>query len=142
MWRVTFEPGEVKVVARKEGREVHSQIIKTAGAPHQIRLSSDHHSLVANGKNLAFVTVEILDKDGNLCPNAENQIFFDVKGPGKIAGVDNGCQTSMERFKADNRKAFYGKCLVVLQAGKNKGDISLTAKGVDLKTASLTINVE
>ena len=139
MWRVAFEPGEVKVVSRKAGIQVAEQVIKTAGSPYQIRLITDRNSLQANGKNLAFVTVEVVDKDGNLCPNAENQIFFDVEGAATIAGVDNGCQTSMERFKDNRRKAFFGKCLVVLQSAKKKGNIKLTAKGVDLKEAALNI---
>ena len=133
MWRVTYEPGEVKVVARKDGREVREQVIRTAGAPYEIRLTPDRSEMNANGKSLIFVTVEVVDKDGNLCPHAENQIFFDVEGAATIAGVDNGCQTSLERFKADNRKAFNGKCLVVLQAAKTPGTIRLAAKGVDLK---------
>ena len=133
MWRVTFEPGEVKAVARQGGKVVREQVILTAGAPDHIRLTPSTTTLTANGRSLSFVTVEVVDKDGNLCPNAENQIFFDVKGEATIAGVDNGCQYSLERFKADNRKAFYGKCLVVLQSTKQGGDITLTAKGVDLK---------
>ena len=142
MWRVTFEPGEVKVVARKDGQEVRSQVIKTAGAPHHIRLTTDRTTIDANGKSLAFVTVEVVDKDGNLCPNAEHEIFFDVQGKATIAGVDNGCQTSMERFKANHRKAFYGKCLVVLQSAKTAGDAVLTAKSADLKSATLKLNVQ
>lgn len=142
MWRVTFEPGEVKVVARKDGQEVRSQVIKTAGAPHHIRLTTDRSTIDANGKSLAFVTVEVVDKDGQLCLNAENEIFFDVQGKASIAGVDNGCQTSMERFKANQRKAFYGKCLVVLQSAKTAGDAVLTAKSADLKSATLKLNVQ
>ena len=142
MWRVTFEPGEVKVVARKGGQEVRSQVIKTAGPPHHIRLTTDRNTIDANGKSLAFVTVEVVDQDGNLCPNAEHEIFFDVQGNASIAGVDNGCQTSMERFKANHRKAFYGKCLVVLQSAKTAGDAVLTAKSADLKSATLKINVK
>ncbi len=142
MWRVTFEPGEVKVVARKDGKQVREQVIRTAGAPDHIRLTSDRNAIYANGKSLAFVTVEIVDKEGNVCPNAENQVFFSVEGNATIAGVDNGLQTSMERFKADNRKAFAGKCLVVLQAKKNSGSIRLTAKGIDLRQATLELKAE
>ncbi|MBQ4222311.1 MAG: DUF4982 domain-containing protein, partial [Prevotella sp.] len=142
MWRVTFEPGEVKVVARQDGREVRQKVIRTAGPPHHLRLTTDRQTMAADGKSLAFVTVEVVDKDGNLCPNAENQVFFEVDGNVNIAGVDNGCQTSMERFKADNRKAFNGKCLVVLRAGKQPGKATLKAKAVDLKTETITIAVE
>ena len=139
MWRVQFEPGEVKVIARKNGKEVGSQVIKTAGAPDHIRLITDRTSLKADGTSMAFVTAEVVDKDGNLCPNADNQIFFDVNGEATIAAVDNGCQTSLERFKANNRKAFFGKCLVVLQSTKKSGAISLSAKSVDLKSQTLNL---
>ena len=142
-WRVVYEPGEVKAVARKDGKKVGEQVIRTAGAPDHIRLTADRTSLMADGRSLAFVTVEVVDKDGNRCPLAENQIFFDVKGAAKIAGVDNGCQTSMERFKADRRKAFFGKCLVVLQHDRTKtGNITLTARAADLKEAAISLSIE
>ena len=141
MWRVIFEPGEVTAVARKDGQEVRRQTIRTAGAPHHIRLQADKASMSADGKNLCFVTAEIVDKDGNLCPNAENQLFFDVDGNATIAGVDNGCQTSLERFKDNKRKAFYGKCLIVLRAGKQEGKVTLTARGVDLEDGTIQLNI-
>ena len=142
MWRVTFEPGEVKVVARKDGREVRQQTIRTAGAPHHIRLTANKHVLQADGKSLSFVTVEILDKDGNLCPHADNQVFFELNGGADIAGVDNGCQTSLERFKDNKRKAFNGKCLVVLRAGKTPGSVTLKARAIDLDDATIQLNLE
>ena len=142
MWRVNFVPGEVKVVARQNGKVVREKVIRTAGAPHHIRLTSDRNSLPADGKSLAFVTVEILDKDGNLCPNAENQVFFDVEGGAVNAGVDNGCQTSLERFKDNNRKAFSGKCLVVLQSQRKHSEVTLTAKGVDLKSDTIRLLIK
>ena len=108
-WRVTFNPGEVKVVARKDGHIVGEQTIKTAGAPARIRLSKDYQ-----GKNTTFITAEVVDKDGNLCPWADDMIYFISEGDGKILGTDNGCQTSMENFKAPQRKAFFGKCMVVV----------------------------
>ena len=123
MWRVIFDPGEVKVVARKDGKEVVQQTIKTAGAPDHIRLSYDYR-----GKTTDFIVVEVVDKDGNLCPWADDEIYFIYEGEGGILGTDNGCQTSMERFTAPHRKAFFGKCLVV---AKGKG--SITAKSATLK---------
>ena len=126
-WRVKFEPGEVKAVSRKNGKEVCTQTIKTAGQPDHIRLTTDY-----KGKNTTFVTVEVVDKDGNLCPWAENQIEFSTTGDAKILGTDNGCQTSMERFQAPRRKAFFGKCMVVV-----KGNGDLHAKAIDLKQASI-----
>lgn len=142
MWRVKFEPGTVEVVARSGGKVVRSETIHTAGVPDHIRLTADRQVIPATGKSLAFVTVEVVDKDGNLCPNADNQIYFDVSGKAQIAGVDNGCQFSMERFKAHQRKAFFGKCLVVLQGDRSVGDVTLTARGVDLKPAVLNLKVQ
>lgn len=142
MWRVSFEPGVVKVVARRDGKQVGEQSIHTAGAPHHIRLTADKTTVNADGKSLAFVTVEVVDKDGNLCPNAENNIVFSLAGDAVIAGVDNGCQTSMERFKANHRKAFFGKCLVVVQSGKTAGDIVLKAQSADLQEAEIIIKTK
>ena len=115
--------------------------IKTAGEPSQIRLTADNQTLKADGKDLSFITVEVLDKDGNLCPNADNLIQFDINGNGFIAGVDNGNQTSMERFKDTKRKAFYGKCLVVVKSDKRSGVIHLTAESDGLLKEAIEIQV-
>ena len=139
VWNVTFEPGTVKVVARKNGVETASQEIHTAGEPAQIRLTPDRSTIKAGGTDLSFVTVEILDKDGNLCPNAENLVQFSIEGKGFIAGVDNGSPISLERFKADKRKAFYGKCLVVLQNNGKEGVIKLKATSAGLNRAQIDI---
>lgn len=142
-WRVTFEPGTVKVIARKDGEIVGEKEIHTAGEPSCIRLTADNSRIHADGKDLSFVTVEVLDKKGNLCPNAENLIRFSVEGSAKIAGVDNGSPISLERFKDDKRKAFYGKCLVVLQSiGGAPGKAVLTATSERLRQAVLTVEVE
>lgn len=130
-WRVTFDPGEVKVVARKDGKIVGEQTIRTAGAPAKIRLSKDYQ-----GKNTTFITAEVVDKDGNLCPWAEDQIYFIHEGDGKVLGTDNGCQTSMENFKAPQRKAFFGKCMVVVS-----GNGSITAKSPTLQSDVIQLKV-
>ena len=124
-WRVTFDPGEVKAVSRKDGKVVCEQVIKTAGAPDHIRLSVDYQ-----GKTTTFITAEVVDKDGNLCPWADDEIHFIYEGEGGILGTDNGCQTSMERFTSPKRKAFFGKCLVVAT-----GNGSITAKSATLNPA-------
>ena len=151
MWRVNFEPGEVKVVARKNGKQVAEQTIRTAGAPHHLVLKKTYQGNLAFGVSepTTFVEVNVVDKDGNLCPNASNQIFFSVEGKEaematskgldnkaelKILGTDNGCQTSLERFTDPHRKAFFGKCVVVL-----KGKGILKAEAVDLKDATLSL---
>lgn len=142
VWRVKYEPGVVKVVSRKDGKTVLEKEIHTAGEPAQIRLTADRNEIKSDGRDLSFVTVEVLDKDGNLCPNADNQIMFDVQGAGFIAGVDNGSPVSMEKFKADHRRAFYGKCLVVVQSDGKSGGIKLTATSEGLKTAVTAIKAK
>ncbi len=144
MWRVTYQPGEVKVVARRNGKQIGRQVIKTAGAPDHIVLKKTYQGNASlDGIPTTFVEVDVVDKDGTLCPNADNQIFFSVeaqKAQGlsaeenkpRIVGTDNGCQTSHERFTDPKRKAFFGKCVVVL-----KGKGTLTAKAVDLKQAAV-----
>ena len=126
-WRVTFEPGEVSVVARKDGRTVREQVIRTAGQPDHIQLTIDYQ-----GKTTTFVKAEVMDKDGNRCPWAENQLFFETDA--EIIGVDNGCQTSMERFKDTKRKAFFGRCFAVV-----KGHGTLTANAIGLKSNTIKL---
>ena len=126
-WRVKFEPGEVRVVSRKDGQTVCEQTLRTAGQPDHIRLSIDY-----KGRQTTFVTAEVVDRDGNLCPWAENQLYF--SGDVTIKGTDNGCQTSMERFTAPQRKAFFGRCMVVV-----KGSGTLKAQAVGLKGGALKI---
>ena len=139
-WRVTFEPGTVKAVARRDGKDVRQTEIRTAGEPYALRLTADRTSLKADGLDLSFVTVEVVDKDGVLCPNAMNEVNFSTDGVAFIAGVDNGNPISLERFKADHRKAFYGKCLVVLQSAGKKGSCTLSAGSEGLQTAVTTVD--
>lgn len=129
MWRVRFEPGKIRAVTRKDGKTVCEQVICTAAAPDHIRLSIDYQ-----GKETAFVTAEVVDKDGNLCPWAEDQICFSVDSDAAILGTDNGCQTSMERFTSPRRKAFFGKCMVVV-----KGKGTLQARSYQLKSANIAL---
>ena len=141
MWRVNFEPGEVKVVARKQGREISSQTIKTAGPPHHLVLKKTYQNTLASGvlgdlqspsSPTTFVEVNVVDKDGNLCPNAENEIYF--SSTAEILGTDNGNQTSLERFTDPKRKAFFGKCIIVL-----RGHGTLRAESIDLQQATLQL---
>ena len=122
-WRVQFEPGEVKAVSRKDGKTVCEQTIRTAGQPAAIRLSMDYQ-----GKDLCFVNVDVVDAEGRLCPWAENQIHFSTVGDAQVVATDNGCQTSMERFSEPRRKAFFGRCMVVV-----RGNGTLKAQAIGLK---------
>lgn len=135
-----YEPGEVKVVAYDEnGKAAETKYIKTAGQPASIQLEPSHTKLSANGEDLSFVTVSILDKDGNICPMADNLVQFTVTGSGKLRAVDNGNAASLEPFEASYRKAFAGKCMAIIQSADQAGTITLQASGAGLKAATVTI---
>lgn len=138
-WRVTFEPGEVVAVSRKNGREVARRVISTAGKPYAVRLLPDRCVITADGSDLCYVSVEVVDKDGHLCPWAQNDIVFNVDGPAFVAGVDNGSPISMEPFKANRRKTFYGKAMLILQSTGRRGAIRVRATSEDLVSATATV---
>lgn len=139
MWRVPFQPGTVRAVSRKDGKTVAEQTIRTASGPAAIRLTPDRREISADGRDLSYVLVEIIDKDGNLCPWAENEVTFTVDGSGFNAGVDNGSPISLERFKDDKRKAFYGKAMLIVQNDGREGNISVRATSPGLADATTDI---
>lgn len=122
MWPVTFETGELKVVAYQGGVAVRENVVRSAGAAAGIRLRVDYR-----GNHTTFVVAEVVDSEGTVCPLADNEIFFEVCDGAKIIGVDNGCQTSMERFKDSRRRAFFGRCLAVVEG---QGRIKAAAVGL------------
>jgi beta-galactosidase len=140
LWNVSFEPGTLKAVSRKNGKDVLLREVKTAGDPAKIELIADRKNIKADGKDLSFVTVRILDASGNVVPDADNLVDFKVDGHGFIAGVDNGFQASLEPFKANYRKAFHGLCLAILQSTEKSGTMKLTATSAGLVSSSITIN--
>lgn len=149
---VKYEPGEIKVVAYdKNGNKAAEEIIKTAGKPHHIELVADRSTLNAtptkDGKaldcpDMSFVTVRVVDKDGNLCPDAANQLTFSVTGSAKFNSVCNGDATSTEVFTNPTMKVFHGELVVVVEASANSGAATLNVKGSGLKPATLKINVK
>jgi beta-galactosidase len=141
-WEVPYESGNIKVVGYKNGEVVKEEQIFTAGKPAMVTLFVDRKEIAADGTDLAYVTVRIEDKDGNLCPNAENLVDFSIKGEGQIVGVDNGNQISLESFQANHRKAFSGMCLAILKSSKKGGTIKLTAKSKALKRAIIEVKTK
>ncbi len=143
MWNdVPYQPGELKAVAYKEGEKIGEEVLKTAGEPYQIRLTADRTKIKADGMDLSYVLVEAVDKDGNVCPLADNKIELSVNGAGRIAGVGNGNPQSFDSFQANNMKLFYGKAMVILGSGFEKGDVSLTATSGGLVKDSKVIRTE
>lgn len=139
MWRVKFEKGTLKAVSRKNGKTVLTREIHTAGAPAKIELIADRSQIKADGNDLSFVTVKILDKDGNVVPDADNKVNFKITGEGFIASVDNGDPVSHDPFKADYRKAFHGLALAIVQAKEKAGTITLTASADGLQNSTLVL---
>lgn len=142
MWRVQYQPGSIKAVSSKNGKTVLTEQINTAGPAYKIQLLADRTNIKANGEDISFVTINVLDKNNNLVPDAGNLIQFEISGNGFIAGVDNGSETSMESFKDNKRKAFNGKALVLLQSNGKKGSITLKATAAGLQNATVTVNAQ
>jgi beta-galactosidase len=142
MWRVKYEPGTLKAVSRKNGKVVLTREIRTAGAPAKIELTADRKNIKADGKDLSFITVKILDKDGNVVPIADNLVDFKINGEGYIAGVDNGDEVSHDPFKADYRKVFNGLALAIVQAKEKAGNITFTATSKGLQSATIVLQTK
>ncbi|HEY6505380.1 MAG TPA: sugar-binding domain-containing protein [Chitinophagaceae bacterium] len=139
VWRVPFEPGVLKAVSRKNGKIVLTRQIKTAGKPAKIELVADRKAIKADGKDLSFVAVRVLDKNGNLVPDADNLIKFSVSGAGIIAGTDNGYQADTLSLKSHNRKCWKGMALVIIQSSGKKGNITLRADSTGLLPVFLSL---
>ena len=142
MWRLKFEPGTLKAVSRKDGKVVLTQEIHTAGKPAKIELSADRSTINADGKDLSFITVKVLDKDGNVVPDADNLVNFKLNGNAFIASVDNGDPVSHDSFKVPYRKTFHGLALAIVQSKDKPGDINFTATSAGLQSASLVIKAK
>ena len=139
MWRVKYEAGVIKAISRKDGKIVLEREVRTAGAPARIELTADRSVIGNDGRDLSFVTVRILDKDGVMVPDASNLVQFSIEGSGFIAGVDNGYQASMESFKAKERKAFNGMCLAIVQNNGKYGEVKLKASSAGLSDCMVSI---
>jgi beta-galactosidase len=138
---IIYQPGELKVVALDENNNpVKETSVNTAGEPAKIVLNTDRTEIAADGKELAFITVSVVDKDGILCPNADNLIDFSVSGEGLIKAVGNGDPTSLESFVEPYRKTFNGKCMVLIQSSNNEGEIILNATSNGLVAEKITIS--
>ncbi|MFV0592048.1 MAG: DUF4982 domain-containing protein [Draconibacterium sp.] len=142
MWMdVKYEPGTIKVVALDDsGKPLSETEIHTSGAPHHMVLEADKKTISADGKDLSYITVSVVDKDGNLCPDADNQLSFTVSGAGKFKVVCNGDATSLEMFHLPTMKTFNGKLVVTVESNKDSGIIKLEAKGEGLETGKIEIN--
>ena len=150
MWTdVKYEPGEVKVVTYgKDGKKMGEKTMRTAGKPYALKLNRlvatehDNIALKANGEDLAYVTVSVVDKDGNPCPTATDLVQFNVKGAGKFRAAGNGDATCLDLFHLPQHHLFAGKCTAIVQSGKNPGTVTIEASAKGLKGAKLMLKVE
>ena len=141
MWRVAYAAGTLRAVARKNGRDWSAAEVKTAGAPVRMALAPDRVSIQADGTDLSFVTVTVQDSAGVAVPTAEPLVHFQLGGDARIAGVDNGDQINHEQFQADHVRLFNGKALVIIQAGRTPGPVTLTATAEGLEPATVRLEL-
>lgn len=141
-WRVSYTAGKLKAISRKAGKEVLTAEVNTARKAAKIELLADRSKIKADGKDLSFVTIRILDDTGNVVPDADNMINLKVTGAGFLNAVDNGNPVSHESFKASYRKAFNGLALAIIQSGSTHGDIVVEATSTGLSPGSITIKVK
>jgi beta-galactosidase len=114
--------------------------VVTAGKPHHLKLEADRQTIAADGQDLSYVTVTIVDKKGNPCPTASTQLNFEVKGNGRYRAACNGDATSLELFHLPTMKAFNGKLVVLVQSTAQKGEMELTVSGEGLQKGKIVLN--
>lgn len=144
MWMDTrYEPGEVKVVAyNADGSVAGEQTIRTAGKPDHLVLTANRDAINADGEDLAYITVQVADKDGNIVPTDEREVRFEVKGAGKFRATANGDATSVRQFHLPVMDLFSGAATAIVQAGEKPGSVTLEAKAKGVKPAKITLQVK
>jgi beta-galactosidase len=138
-WSVPYTPGTLKAVGKKDGRVVASEEVRTVGSPARLTLKADRSAIAADGIDLSFVEVQVVDKDGRVCPNADNLVRFKLSGPATLGGVDNGDPISLESFKGDRHTVFHGLGLAVVKAARTPGKITLRAEADGLAPAEVQV---
>ena len=141
VWDVPYSKGTLRVIGKNNSKQVCEKSRITAEIPHHIDMVSDKSSIVSNGTDVVYLEVNIVDKDGNIVPFANNLVDFEIKGPARLLGVENGDILDLNSNKVNYRKAFKGKCLLLIQSTQNKGIIEVTAKSDKLQSAVVSIEV-
>jgi beta-galactosidase len=139
VWDVPYEPGTLKAVGSKGGKTAVEVEVSTTGDPAAIQLSVDRDAIRADRRDVAHVTVKVVDAQGRVHPEADNEIAFDLQGEARLIGLDNGDMSNQEDFKGKRRKVFHGLGLAMLQSTANAGQIRLAASSPGLQSATVTI---
>jgi len=138
---VVYVPGELRVIAYKNGKRWAEDVIKTTGPATQVQMQADHPTIKADGDDLSFVTVKIADKDGLTVPRSKNRLHVTIAGPGEIVAMDNGDATDLESFQSTNRKAYNGLALLIVRAKRGqKGTVRLSVSSDGLTSSTVSIN--
>ncbi len=137
---VKYEPGELKVIAYRNGKRWAEEIIRTTGSSYQLITSADRKMINADGEDLSFITIKITDKNGLMVPDASNKVAFSIEGPGEIVATDNGDPASLVSFASKEREAYFGMLLVIVRSEKGvPGVIKVSASSPGLKSAVIEI---
>jgi beta-galactosidase len=136
---VPYEPGTLKAVGTKNGQTVAEVEVVTTGDPAAVQLSVDRDTIRADRRDVVHITAKVVDAQGRMHPDADNEITFEIQGPGKLIGVDNGDMSNQEDFKGKQKKAFHGMCLAIVQSTASAGQIRVTATSPGLKPMTLSI---
>jgi beta-galactosidase len=140
---VVYHPGELKVVAYKDGKEWATDTMKTAGVAGKLELKADRSEIAGDGHDLSYITLTVRDSTGTMVPRAKNLVHFSIDGPGEIVATDNGDPTDLNIFSSHDRKAFNGLALVIVKAKHGQtGAVTITAKSDGLPDATCTITTK
>jgi beta-galactosidase len=144
MWNdVVYQPGEIRVVAYDaEGNAAAEKVVRTAGKAAALKLTPDRRVLNADGEDLCYVNVSLVDKDGNPVPVDNRLVKVKVTGAGSFKAIANGDPTCLESFQQPQMHLFSGQLTVLVQAGKEPGDITVEVSGKGVKKTSMTLKVE
>ncbi len=138
-FKIPYEPGVLKAVGYNRDQQVAEYTVKTVGTPDALRLTPDRNPIETKPGDLCFVTVEVVDQDGLVHPNADHTVFFTVKGEGSIAAVGNGNPMSEGKYRGNQRQAFRGRCLVVVKSNGQPGEIHLRAQADGIEGEEIII---
>ena len=147
-WMVPYEAGTITAKAwDKDGKEITENLqgrtsVTTAGEAKKLKVDVDRTKITANGEDLSYLTVSVTDDKGNLVPNADNKVTFEVSGDGVLAGVDNGRPVDHQSYRDDNRKAFSGQLVGIVQSTKSAGTITVKVKADGLEEQTVQITTE
>jgi beta-galactosidase len=141
-WQVPYKPGKLEAVAYRAGKEVEKDVLVTADPASAIRLTPDRSILIASGQDLSYVTVELVDGNGNVNPEADHLVRFAVEGPGEIIAVASSDPMSPESYVRPMRKAFRGRCMVVVKSTREPGEILLTATADDMGASDIILQTK